>query len=61
MQTLGTEAVKKGLNIVPASLAPRALLAATRAETPVLRLHRSKDAETSRAMQGRTGRGWGGH
>lgn len=59
MQTLGTEAVKKGLNIVPTSLARRALLAATRAET--LRLHRSKDAETSRAMQRGTGRGWGGH
>ena len=47
MQTLGTGAVKKGLNTVPTSLAPRALLAAIQAEIPVHKLCRSKDAESS--------------
>lgn len=47
MQTLGTRAVKKGLNIVPTSLALRALLAAIQAEIPVHKLCRSKDAENS--------------
>ena len=47
MQTLGTGAVKKGLNTVPTSLALRALLAAIQAEIPVHKLCRSKDAENS--------------
>lgn len=34
LQTLGTRAVKKGLNIGPTSLAPSALLAAAQAEIP---------------------------
>lgn len=47
MQTLGTGAVKKGLNTVPTSLALKALPAAIQAEIPVHKLCRSKDAESS--------------